>query len=79
MTDAEKAMAVWKHAAGNEVQCHENNRRVGPFYPEDQSHPWRNTFKERGDPVRAANCYYCSGCQLSPSLKETYIPVSVPA
>ena len=65
MRDAEKAIAIWKHAAGNEIQCHENNRRVGPYYPEDHSHPWRNTFKERGDPVKAANCYYCSGCQLS--------------
>ena len=65
MTDAEKAIAVWKHAASNDVQCHENNRRVGPYYPEDRSHPWRNTFKERGDPVKAANSYYCSGCQLS--------------
>ena len=65
MTDAEKAVAIWKHAAANEVQCHENNRRVGPYYPEDRSHPWRNTFKERGNPVKAANCYYCSGCQLS--------------
>jgi hypothetical protein len=65
MTDAEKAIAIWKHAAGNDVQSHENNRRVGPYYPEDRSHPWRNTYKERGDPVRAANCYYCSGCQLS--------------
>ena len=65
MTDAEKAMAVWKHCSNIEVQCHENNRRVGPYYPEENSHPSRNTYKERGDPVKAANCYYCSGCQLS--------------
>ena len=65
MTDAEKAIAIWKHAAANEVQCHENDRRVGPYYAEDRSNPWRNTYKERGNPVKAANCYYCSGCQLS--------------
>ena len=65
MTDAEKAMAIWSHAASYEVQCHENNRRVGPYYPDEASHPSRNTFRERGNPVVAANCYYCSGCQLS--------------
>jgi len=65
MTDAEKAMAVWRFAASYDVQCHENNRRVGPYYPDEASHPSRNTFRERGNPVYAANCYYCSGCQLS--------------
>ena len=65
MTDAEKAMAIWRFAASYDVQCHENNRRVGPFYPDEASHPSRNTFRERGNPVYAANCYYCSGCQLS--------------
>jgi len=65
MTDAEKAMAIWQFAASYDVQCHENNRRVGPYYPDEASHPSRNTFRERGNPVYAANCYYCSGCQLS--------------
>jgi len=65
MTDAEKAMAIWRFASSIEVQCHDNNRRVGPYYPEECSQPSRNTYKERGNPVKATNCYYCSGCQLS--------------
>ncbi|MBN1346029.1 MAG: hypothetical protein JXQ73_25300 [Phycisphaerae bacterium] len=73
MTDAEKAMAVWRFCASYEVQAHDNNRRVGPAYPavgietanDEMSHPSRNTFKERANPVKAVNCYYCSGCSLS--------------
>jgi len=65
MTEAEKAMAIWKFTSSIEVQCHDNNKRVGPPFPDDRSHPSRNGFKERGDPVKAANCYYCSGCSLS--------------
>ncbi len=73
MTDAEKAMAIWCFTASFEVQAHDNNRRVGPAYPavgsetdnDETSHPSRNTFKERANPVKAANCYYCSGCSLS--------------
>ena len=65
MTDAEKAMAIWAFTASHDVQCHENNRRVGPPYPDPESHPSRNEFRERADPVKAANCYYCSGCSLS--------------
>ena len=65
MTDAEKAMAVWQFTADHQVQCHENNRRVGPPHPEPDSHPSRNTFSERANPVKAANCYYCSGCSLA--------------
>ncbi len=65
MTDAEKAMAIWRFASSYDVQCHENNRRVGPYYPDEASNPSRNAFRERGNPVYAANCYYCSGCQLA--------------
>ena len=65
MTDAEKAMAIWRFTADHQVQCHENNRRVGPPYPDPDSHPSRNTFSERANPVKAANCYYCSGCSLA--------------
>lgn len=65
MSEAEKAMAIWGFSSSIEVQCHENNRRVGPYYPEERSQPSRNSFKERGNPVKAANSYYCSGCQLS--------------
>lgn len=65
MTDAEKAMAIWGFTSSIEVQCHDNNRRVGPIVPDEKSHPSRNTYKERGNPVKAANCYYCSGCQVS--------------
>jgi len=65
MTDAEKAMAIWKFTSGIEVQGHDNNRRVGPPYTDDRSNPSRNTFQERANPVKAANCYYCSGCSLS--------------
>ncbi len=65
MTEAEKAIAIWGFASSIEVQCHENNRRVGPYYADEKSQPSRNTYKERGNPVKAANSYYCSGCQLS--------------
>lgn len=65
MSDAEKAMAIWAFTASHEVQCHENNRRVGPPYPNPASHPSQNGFRERADPVKAANSYYCSGCSLS--------------
>ncbi len=73
MTEAEKAMAIWRFTASFEVQAHDNNRRVGPAYTavgseidnEETSHPSRNTFKERANPVKAANAYYCSGCSLS--------------
>ena len=73
MTEAEKAMAIWGFTASFEVQAHDNNRRVGPAYTAvgtetdntDTSHPSRNTFKERANPVKAANAYYCSGCSLS--------------
>jgi len=64
-TDAEKAMAIYDFTSSIEVQCHENNRRVGPPYPDDSSNPSRNEFKERANPVKAANNYYCSGCSLS--------------
>jgi len=63
MSDAEKALAIWAFTASIEVQGHENNRRVGILLPDVRSHPSRNSFRERGDPVKAANCYYCSGCQ----------------
>jgi transglutaminase superfamily protein len=65
MTDAQKAMAIWQFTAHHQVQCHENNRRVGPPHPDPDSHPSRNTFSERANPVKAANCYYCSGCSLA--------------
>jgi len=65
MSDAEKAMAIWAWQSSIEVICHENNKRVGPAFPDDGSSPSRNGFRERGDPVRSANCYYCSGCSLS--------------
>ena len=65
MTEAEQAMAIWAFTASHEVQCHENNRRVGPPYPDPGSHPSRNGFKERANPVKAVNSYYCSGCSLS--------------
>ncbi|MFH1264378.1 MAG: transglutaminase domain-containing protein, partial [Planctomycetota bacterium] len=65
MTDAEKAIAIWAFTASHEVQCHENNRRVGPPYPDPKSHPSRNGFKERANPVKALNSYYSSGCSLA--------------
>jgi hypothetical protein len=65
MAEAEKAMSIYNFTSSIQVQCHENNRRVGPPYPDDNSNPSRNTFSERADPVKAANHYYCSGCSLS--------------
>lgn len=67
MTDVDKAMAIFNFSVSIDVQCHDNDRRIGPLYPETKTHPSRNTFKERANPVRAANCYYCSGCQFGSS------------
>jgi hypothetical protein len=63
MSDGEKAMAIYAFLASHEVQGHENDRRPGPEVPEDWSNPSRNQFKERADPVKAVNFYYCGGCQ----------------
>ena len=73
MSDAEKAMALFRFASRIDIQAHDNNRRVGPPFPSDgregedmdSSHPSRNMFQERANPVKAANSYYCSGCSLS--------------
>ena len=64
MSDAEKAMAIFRFSSSHEVQCHENDRRPGPLYPDAATNPSRNDFKERANPVKAANFYYCSGCQF---------------
>ena len=48
------------------MQCHDNNRRVDAPSPGDEGgHPSRTSFGERANPVKAANCYYCSGCSLA--------------
>ncbi len=65
MTDAEKAMAIFIFISNVELRAHENDRRPGPEVPEDSSHPSRNTYKERANPVKAVNSYYCSGCQYA--------------
>ena len=65
MTNAEKAMAIFNFTSSIELRCHENDRRPGPETPDDKSNPSRNTFKERANPVKAANSYYCSGCQYA--------------
>jgi hypothetical protein len=65
MSDAEKAKAIYRFTSSTEVQCHDNDRRVGPPFPNDDSHPSQNTFQERANPVKAVNCYYDSGCSLS--------------
>lgn len=73
MSDAEKAMAIFRFTSRIDVQAHDNNRRVGPPFGAsgsetqnaDASNPSRNMFKERANPVKAANFYYCSGCSLS--------------
>ena len=67
MSDAEKAMAIYAFLASHEVQAHENDRRPGPEVPEDDSNPSRNDFKERANPVKAVNFYYCGGCQYEAS------------
>ena len=67
MSDEERALALYRHCSSYQVQAHENDLRVDQPFVDDASHPSRNTFKERGDPVKAANCYYCSGCSLSAS------------
>jgi len=64
MTDAEKVMALYMFLADHWVQAHENDRRPDPEIPGDESHPSRNDFKERANPVKAVNCYYCGGCQF---------------
>jgi len=67
MSDAEKAMAIYAFLASHEVQGHENDRRPGPEVPDDNSNPSRNDFKERANPVKAVNFYYCGGCQYEAS------------
>jgi hypothetical protein len=67
MTDAEKAMAIYALLVSHEVQAHENDRRPGPEVPDDNSNPSRNDFKERANPVKAVNFYYCGGCQYEAS------------
>jgi len=67
MTDSEKAMAIYAFLASHQVQAHENDRRPGPEVPDDNSNPSRNDFKERADPVKAVNFYYCGGCQYEAS------------
>ncbi len=67
MSDAEKAFAIWAFTGSIEVQCHDNDRRVGPPFPAVFDRPSEGQFKERADPIKAANCYYCSGCSLSAS------------
>ncbi len=64
MSDAEKVMALHMLLSRHDVQGHENDRRPGPEIPGDESHPSRSTFKERANPVKALNCYYCGGCQF---------------
>jgi hypothetical protein len=73
MSAAAKALAIFGFSSSIEVQAHDNSRRVGLAYPgrgdehhnTEPSHPSNNDFRERADPVRAANTYYCSGCSLS--------------
>jgi len=57
MTTAEKAMAIWRFVSSIELQCHENDRRV------DSGSTSKN--RELTNPVKWANCYYCSGCQFA--------------
>lgn len=69
MADAHKAMALFEHVASYDTSCHDNNRRVGPELPEDETNLNVGQFQELADPVKAANAYYCSGCsQLSSNL-----------
>jgi len=50
-------MAIWTFTSSIELQCHDNDRRVG-----DGS---ITINKELANPVKWANCYYCSGCQFA--------------
>ncbi len=69
MADAHKVMALYEHVASYDTSCHDNNRRVGPELPENESNLMAGQFQELADPVKAANTYYCSGCsQLSSNL-----------
>ena len=67
MSDEEIALSLYRHCASYQTQAHENDLRVDQPFVDATTHPSRNTFKERGDPVKGANCYYCSGCSLSAS------------
>jgi len=57
MSNAEKAMAIWRFVSDINLQCHENDRRV------DNGSIIVN--KELTNPVKWANTYYCSGCQFA--------------
>lgn len=78
MSDREKALAIWSFTSDINVQAHNNNMRVGPEASdaaivgknERKMMPWppsKNTFKEHANPVKAANIYYPTGCQVAGS------------
>jgi hypothetical protein len=64
MSDKDKATAIFAFLVSHEVQAHDNNRRPGSPFPDPASQPSRNTFKERAEPIRSINCFYCGGCSL---------------
>lgn len=64
MSDEEKALAIFRFISSISVQAHDNDLRAGPGYPDECSNPSRNQFKERANPVKGVNCYYCGGCSL---------------
>lgn len=65
MSEEEKALAIFRFISDISIQAHNNDLRVSPPYPDEGSNPSRNQFRERANPVKAVNCYYCSGCSLS--------------
>lgn len=67
MSDFETVMAIFRFSSDIFLQAHDNDRRPGPLYPNEATNPSANAFKERADPVKGANLYYCSGCQFGAS------------
>lgn len=65
MNEEEKTLAIFRFISDISINAHDNNLRVSPPYPDEESNPSKNQFKERANPVKAVNCFYCSGCSLS--------------
>ena len=67
MTDEEKALRLFSFISSHSIQAHGTELRVDALRPNDDFAPSSklNTYKERANPVKAINYYYCSSCYLS--------------
>jgi len=64
MVEEDVALAIFAFFSRHDVQAHNNFLRVDDFLP-SLGTGLEGSFAERADPIKAINCYYCSGCILS--------------